>query len=217
MTTSADQVLLFDRLVFQQLLELQRKTRFCTDGLNEVLTALDIDDSLLVEDAAVIVTGTVYLTTKAHLTRLIDEGPTERELIGMNNIGVRATAPPVTLADIDQTDPAVVARQAQVRAYALKRFSAEDMDDQVSPEAGNRFLVALGIKPLVLKRYAYLVPVSSKVRYEVFAETEIWASEQVSKFIREDIDRRYLEHGDPGEDQWPDPDGVFELVAVQDL
>ncbi len=223
MTTSADQVRLFNRLIFQELLEMRRITQFCSDGLREIMADLHIEwldmNHHSGTRSAVVVTALLPVEDDTHLRRLLDDGLPDAELLDLRNIEVRAPSPQVTLTDIDHASPAIIARKRTVRSYALRRLGAADIDESVGLIDINRCLATLDIEPLALKRFTYLVPVSGKISYQVLAEEEAQALVHAKAFVHEDREQGYLERGElygPG-DVMPDTASVFELSEVSEL
>lgn len=214
MTTDAEQLAAYNQLVTQKLMNLKFRHRFCVGGFNEVVRDLDLpmpttttpDHDNMVQ---VQVRGFVRVEADA-VAALVGT----RSSLYLTDITVEPTTEPVMLADINQKLKVIVERKAQVRAYALKRVMDDEIG-QLSVADVNSFLAALGISPLVLKKYLFDVPVASKIRYEVLAELEVDARIGLAAQIKQDIDEDYLERGDLGH-TLPSPTGRRVLVSTED-
>lgn len=203
----------YNRLVTQELLALRARTRFCNDGLNEVISQLNLPMLTAPPDSDDMVEVHVHgiVRVESHRAAQLHGNATN---VYLTNIIVEPAVEPVALADINQKLKAIVERKARIRAYALKRVMADEIGSMDLADV-NGFLAALGIPPLALKKYLFDVPVAEKIRYEVLAESEADARVGLSAQIKEDVDANYLEHGDL-EDALPSPTARRVLVSTED-
>lgn len=206
---------LFDRLVVQELQLLKRRTGFCSPGFQEVLNDLDLPLVSPYTDEVLVVTGELSGYDRQTWLHKLAEGPSTLHQVTLTSATLVSPQEPVTLADVAVKSPEMTARKAQIRAYALRRVTEDNVGD-VSIDQINYFLEALGIKSLILKEFTFEVPVAGVVTYTVRAESVQAARHRADEMIKKDIEQDYLEDGDGPSEVLPSADVRPKLVDTRD-